>query len=496
MESILLPYQERWVLDRSPKKICEKSRRTGITWATAYEAVEVSAAADGSNFWYQTYAEDDAKEFIDDVGKWARGASLFFQPEEETLEGEEAEEYFLLPDGVRSVKITSVRFKSGHRVVALPHSPRKLRGKGGVYCLDEAAFHDDMKAARKAASAFRMWGGRIIIISTHNGVDNEFNQLIEDIKVGKEKFSHHRVTLTDAVAEGLYRRICLVLNEEWTPEKEEEWVQDLLSEDGADEEYLCIPSRSGGQYISTALVMECMSSDFPVVRWDVPDAFLFEEDREEACQAWCIANLDSLLKKLPKDKPHYIGEDFGRNADITSFAIGYEDQDLKLKVPFMVELRNMPYDQQEQVFFYITDKLPRFSFGALDGTGNGAALGEAALAHYGESLIESVKMNDPWYAANLPFLKSRFEDQEIVIPKDLDVRQDLAMFEKLNGVPKLPKIRVNAARQNAPRKEKRHGDAGVALACLVYAARHDAVSYGYEQTDRRGGDFASKGMLF
>ena len=56
----------------------------------------------------------------------------------EELSEDEAQEYFLLPDGVRSIKITSIRFKSGHRIVALPHSPRKLRGKGGVYCLDEA----------------------------------------------------------------------------------------------------------------------------------------------------------------------------------------------------------------------------------------------------------------------------------------------------------------------------------------------------------------------
>lgn len=492
---VFLPFQARWYLDRSPMKVCEKSRRTGMTWTTACEAVEVASAAGGSNFWYQTYAEDDAKEFIEDVGKWARGLSLFFDVEEEWLDEDEAHEYFLLPDGERSVKITSVRFKSGHRVVALPHSPRKLRGKGGVYCLDEAAFHDDLKAALKAASAFQMWGGRIIIISTHNGVDNEFNKLIEDFKAGRRKFSHHRIPLPQAVEQGLFKRICTVTGQTWSQELEGEWLENLLSQDGAEEEYLCIPARSGGQYLKTPVIQSCMSTTHKVVRWKVPDEFLFESEREEQTEAWCVANLEPLLAALPKDKPHYLGEDFGRSADGTVFAIGYEDQDLTLQVPIMVELWNMPYEQQEQVFFYICKRLPRFVFAALDGTGNGAALAEAALAHYGESQVESVKMNDPWYALNLPFLKKRFEDSEIVIPQDLDVRQDLTMFEVLNGVPKLPKIRVNAARANAPNKERRHGDAGIALACLVYAAQHPALTYGYEPVSKRGGDFAQEGIL-
>lgn len=493
---LILPYQARWVFDRSPVKVCEKSRRTGITWCTAYEAVEVAAAADGSDFWYQTYAEDDAKEFIEDVGKWAQGAELSFTTEEELLSEEESNEYFILPEGVRSIKITSVRFKSGHRVVALPHSPRKLRGKGGVYCLDEAAYHDDLKGALKAAHAFRMWGGRVIIISTHNGVDNEFNKLVESIRGGRYNYSLHTVTLHDAVSEGLYKRICLTTGQVWSQDREDAWVADLLDTEGADEEFLCIPSRSGGQYLNTAAILACMTTDYVVVRWRAEDEFLFDPDREEITEQWCEENLGPLLKKLPKEKPHYLGEDFGRSSDMTVFSIGYEAQDLRLHVPFMVELSNIPFEEQKRVFFYIAKRLPRFSFGALDGTGNGAELGEAALAYFGEKLIESIKMNEPWYASNLPYMKTRFEETQILIPQDLDIRQDLAMFEVINGVPKLPRIRVNAKRDGAF-KEKRHGDSGISLACLTYAARRPALAYeGYQATGKRGGDFASKGLIF
>jgi phage FluMu gp28-like protein len=33
--SVLLPYQTRWIQDRSRLKIAEKSRQIGWTWATA-----------------------------------------------------------------------------------------------------------------------------------------------------------------------------------------------------------------------------------------------------------------------------------------------------------------------------------------------------------------------------------------------------------------------------------------------------------------------------
>ena len=35
-DSVLLPYQKRWVADESPLKIAEKSRRTGLTYISTW----------------------------------------------------------------------------------------------------------------------------------------------------------------------------------------------------------------------------------------------------------------------------------------------------------------------------------------------------------------------------------------------------------------------------------------------------------------------------
>lgn len=500
--AVLLPYQQRWVCDRSRVKIAVKSRQVGITWCTAYEAVEVASLAKkhgGSDFWYQTYAEPDALEFINDVGMWARALEQSFHIEEEELNEEEAREFFVLPEGERSIKIRSVVFDSGFRVTALPHSPRKLRGKHGVYCLDEAAFHEDIRGALKAAHAFRMWGGRVVIISTHNGVENEFNKLLEDVKAGKYPgYAIHEIDIHTACDQGLYKRICEVTNEKWSLDKQNAWIDELLNTDGAEEEFLCIPARSGGQYISPAVVTARMNDDGTIIRFRLEDDFnlLDEETREKRIQEWLDTKVLPVLKTLPTIFPHHYGQDFGRSSDLSVIALGYLNQRLDLIVPIMIEMANVPYESQKQIALFILKHIPRFAFATIDSTGNGSYLGEVILQKYGETKVEAAKINDPWYATALPKMKARFDDATIQIPKDLDVKQDLGQLQVINGVPKLPKKRLASIRPGV--REKRHGDAAIALACICSSATHQSPKTRYEKVEKRGGLWGSnerKGMF-
>src|SRR5438046_1623829 len=68
----LLPYQQRWLADRSDVKVIEKSRRIGITWAEAADAVLTAADQNGGNVFYVGYNYDLSKSFIEDVEGWAR----------------------------------------------------------------------------------------------------------------------------------------------------------------------------------------------------------------------------------------------------------------------------------------------------------------------------------------------------------------------------------------------------------------------------------------
>jgi phage FluMu gp28-like protein len=119
-----------------------------------------------------------------------------------------------------------------------------------------------------------MWGARVRIISTHNGVDNLFNQYIQDAREGRKDYSIHRITLDDAISDGLYRRICYVTGQDWSAEKEKKWRDDLYrnapNKESADEEYGCVPKKSGGAYLSRVLIEAAMTPerDIPILRFE------------------------------------------------------------------------------------------------------------------------------------------------------------------------------------------------------------------------------------
>lgn len=463
---LLLPYQQRWVADASGVKVAEKSRRIGLSWASAAEAALLAAQRTGMDVWYVGYNREMAQEFVRDVAFWARVYQLAAEKEREEV----------IQDNGRDILTFVVHFKSDHRVTALSSRPTNLRGKQGYVIIDEAAFHQDIKGLLKAAMALRMWGGRVAIVSTHDGVGNPFNDLCLSIKAGKKKrFSLHTITIDDALADGLFQRICLRLKAEkspeaveWSPEAELKWRQDLFDEYGedADEELMCIPRDSGGAYLSLGLVEACMHQA-PVARLELSDEWALQPlyERTQYIAQWCDEVLRPLLDELDPRLQHAFGQDFGRVSDLSFIAPVATEQNLIRRVPFAVELRNVLISAQKQILFYIVDRLPNFTSGALDATGNGLGLAEAAWERYGAARIELVTLNDPWYAANLPPFKAAFEDRMFSVPRDVDVRDDLRRLEVIGGVPKLPKAKAKGSDGR-----KRHGDAAIGLVLAHYAA--------------------------
>jgi phage FluMu gp28-like protein len=243
-----------------------------------------------------------------------------------------------------------------------------------------------------------------------------------------------------------------------------------------------------------------MREECKVYRLAVDDAYSLQSDteREAHMQAWANSILGPAIALLDPKRPTFLGEDFGRKSDLTVIAVGQEDQDMKLRCPILIELRNVPYKQQEQLLKYVAEHVPRWGKLAMDATGNGAYLAEVMVQGYGESLCEGIHLSEKWYAENLPKFKARFEDSEFLIPKDLDVRQDITAFQVVNGIPKLPKVKQRS--KTSAKAEYRHGDAGIALVMLDYACRMGAVMYrkNYRERDTtRGRNFPkNKGVCW
>ncbi len=473
-EGVFLPYQQRWFDDTSQIMIAEKSRRTGLTWAEAGRNV-INAAKPrrrgGCNTFYVGSKQEMALEYI-------AACALFARAFNEMAQADVYEQTFW-DDGRREeILAYMIRFpKSGFKIQALSSRPSNLRGLQGDVVIDEAAFHESLEELLKAALALTMWGNKVRLISTHNGVDNAFNSYIQDAREGRKDYSVHRITLDDAIAEGLYKRICYVTGQEWSPEAEKKWRDGLYKNapniESAEEEYGCVPKKSGGAYLSRVLIEAAMVADHSIriYRYEAPQGFeeWTPEHREAEVRAWCEENLQPELARLSDRNRHTFGEDFARRGDLTVFTPLQIDPLLRKRVPFQVELRNLTYGAQEQIMFYICDRLPRLTGLAFDATGNGGYLAEQAALKYGSTMVDQVALSLAWYGEWMPKLKGEFEAFNLQLPRHQTTLDDLLSIKVEKGIPTIDKGRTKDL-QSTSSKAKRHGDSAISLAMAVRAS--------------------------
>jgi len=220
--------------DDSKIKVWSKARRIGASWIEACCSVLAAAsAAKGRSTIYLGYNREMTRGFIKDCEFWVRSFNILSSDiHEQIVENED-----------KDILSYEIRFPNGETIKALSGKPNNIRSRQARVIIDEAAFCENLSELLKAAIALLMWGGSVAIISTHNGIDNPFNQLIEKIKKGELDYSLHITTLDDALSDGLYQRICLVQGKQWTTSIQEQWRVQLYKDYGisAAEELDCKP---------------------------------------------------------------------------------------------------------------------------------------------------------------------------------------------------------------------------------------------------------------
>jgi phage terminase large subunit-like protein len=231
---VFCPYQTMLVNDESAVTVVEKGRQIGASFTYAFRAA-FRATANIRDSIVTSYNKAAVKQFIKDASTWARILNNIF----ELITYQEIV-------NERELNIFEIRFLNGRTITGLAGDAVNLRSYSGrdMY-LDEAAYRNDsLEDLLAAGLAAIIHGGTIRVLSTHAGVDSDFNGLIEKVKAKELPYNHIKVSFRDAIEQGLFKRICAKKKEEWTQEKEDIWIAEIYKLYGnrASEELDGIPS--------------------------------------------------------------------------------------------------------------------------------------------------------------------------------------------------------------------------------------------------------------
>ena len=477
-DGVLMKHQREVAAIQAAIIAVPKGRRTGITFGTMLNKTLVAAArksAGGDNVYY---IGDTKEKGLEAIGYCAKFARVIAQAQGQGVSGVEE---FLFEDQddngkTRHITAYRIRFASGFQVCALSSRPANIRGLQGHVVIDEAAFHPDVQGVLDAATALLIWGGQITVISSHNGKNNPFAQFCRDIEAGRYGTDATVVTVTfdDAVANGLYERVCFMKGTPPTLEGTKAWYTKIRNGYGVRkaamrEELDAIP-RDGngvclpGVWIEQAMVLEPEC----VLRLTLDEDFVLKspEERTAWMADWIERYLDPALDRLdPRDR-HVFSHDYARHRDFSSWGAMALTTGMRRRVPLVVEMHKVPYAQQRQLTWHAIERLPRRCGGAMDATGSGEPLAEETADKFGHNHVHQIKLNRAWYGTWMPKLVQGFEDGMIEIAADPNLAQDLRAIEEVEGIAMVTKVRRKDVKDP---DLLRHGDGAVML-CLGWFA--------------------------
>lgn len=480
-DGILMSHQRAWLQDKSPVKIAEKCRRSGFTFAEALDDTITAATArgeGGSNVFYIGDTKDKGREFINYCATFAKTVA-------KELVGIDEFMFEDRKDDGSSKFISSFRmtFASGFSIVALSSRPENIRGLQGIVVIDEAAFHKDVGEVIDAAVALLIWGGRIRIISTHNGRLNPFNDLIERTRAGKTSYSVQTITFDEVIENGLYERVKMMRPDIMPFDKWYATIRGSYTDKAREREELdTIPRDAEGSAVTRVQVLGCVDKTIPVLRLAREPEFLQfpEEHRRAEIAAWCEEHVGPVLRQLHPRARAAFGADIARKGHLTSFWLSTIGAGLKRETALVVELRRLPFENQRQILFFILDRLRGVWSAAIDAGGLGADTAESARVRYGERVTEVV-LSAAWYRDHGPKIVSAIEDVSISMPADDDIVTDFCALAYVNGVVKIPDGFENTGADGG----RRHADTALAALLMEFAAQADVVEFGSHGGDPR-----------
>jgi phage FluMu gp28-like protein len=436
-DTLLLPYQAKWVKDSSRLKIAEKSRQIGWTWATAYGLVSRKSLVDARlDAWISSRDDIQARLFLEDCKSFAGLLNLAASDLGERV----------IDDAGHSAYVLA--FANALRAHSMSSNPDAQAGKRGDRVLDEFALHPDPRKLYSIAYPGITWGGALEIFSTHRGSANFFNQLILEIKhKGNPKgFSLHRVTLEDALNQGFLCKLQAKLpaDDERVAMDEAEYF-DFIKAGCADaesfaQEYMCVPSDDASAFLSYELI---------------------DGGKYPLGEAWETDLLDSK-------NPLFVGVDVGRDHDLTVIWVVEKVGGVAF-TRRIVELKAETFAAQEHALYEIL-ALPQVRRCCIDQTGIGRQFAERAAQRFGTYKVEGITFTGPVKEELAYPVRAAFEDRSLRIPDRPEITSDLRAIRKETTA-------SGNIRFAADRGKNGHADRFWALALALHAGKTAANQY-------------------
>lgn len=431
-QGIFLPYQSKWILDRSRLKLMEKSRQIGLSWSTAYATVERTAQTGAAwDQWVSSRDDLQARLFIEDCKKFADLMQIAAEDMGERV-----------IDADKGITAFVLNFDSGKRIHSMSSNPDAQAGKRGGRVLDEFALHPDPRKLWSIAYPGITWGGAMEVISTHRGSKNFFNMLIREVRENgnPKKISLHRVTLQDALDQGfLYKLQQTLPDDHEVQEMDEAGYFDFIRSGTPDEEsfrqeYMCEPADDDAAFLEYELITGAEYGG--------------NEDWE-----YSLEQIKAAQGRM------FAGVDIGRKNDLTVMWI-VERVGSVLFTRKVIELKNMAKPDQEAILWPYMALMQRT---CIDNTGLGIGWVDDAQRKFGEYRVEGITFTASTKEALAYPVRGKMEDKALKIPADPKIRADLRSVTKV--VSAAGNIRFTAERDSSG-----HADRFWGLGLAVHAA--------------------------
>lgn len=419
--------QQRWLDDKSRLKIAEKCRQVGFSWTDALDSLLETAGTDWPfDCWVSSRDQIQAQLYGQDVAMWAKRVNVAAGTlGESVLEDAEGK------------KISALRLplSNGRSIWSLSSNVDAQAGKRGSRKMDEFALNPQNRQLYAIGKPGTQWGGRVCIFSTHRGTANFFNELIVEAreKGNPKKFSLHRVTIIDAVNDGLLVKLKqswarMDANDARLEMSADDWLQtqrnECADEETWQQEYMCQPADDNSAFLSYDLIASCQMRGSDDLR------ISSEETISYAGQRGNIRRLQnrtlSEIAELPFDL--FLGVDVGREHDLTVLWLDAMVGNVLTPVA-VIEMSKVEFDRQEAELYPLLG-LPRLRRGCFDFTGIGRQLGERAQKRFGTYKVELITFTAGVKEELAYPVRASLEDRTSLLPSDKFVTADLRAIKK------------------------------------------------------------------